>query len=202
MKTNVINLKKIGFPILKEFDSNCWIAGGAISDFFLGKECKNLDIFFPNAVEKKKAVEKLISLGGKMREGESNTMGSPTVFEYEGNAINIIHLGTTPEACITRFDYTVCCAAIDKKGNFYYHEKYFEHLGNKEIHYIGNHPNINFKNKSRRLQKYLNKGYLIRKKNLNLWLTKLIQDQNRARNKKSVIITEFKIIKQKLTKSN
>ena len=153
VKTNITNLKKIGFPILKEFGSNCWIAGGAISDFFLDRVPKDIDIFFPNTVEKKKAIEKLTLLGAKQQGTPSDTMGAPTTFKYKGDTINIIHLGVTPQDCITRFDYTVCCAAIDRKGNFYHHEKYFEHLDSKKIHYLGNHPNVNFKNKSRRLQK-------------------------------------------------
>ena len=200
MKTNVTNLKKIRFPILKEFGSNCWIAGGAISDFFLDRDCKDIDIFFPNTIEKKKAIEELTRLGGRMQGSSSDNIGAATTFKYKGDTINIIHLGTTPEECITRFDYTVCCAAIDKKGNFCHHEKYFEHLGNKKIYYLGNHPNANFKNKSRRLQKYLGKGYSIDKENLDYWLIRLIQDQNRARNKKSVNITSFKIIKTKVNK--
>lgn len=200
MKTNVTNLKKIRFPILKEFGSNCWIAGGAISDFFLDRDCKDIDIFFPNVIQKKKAIEKLDCLGAKMQGASPDVAGAATTFKYKGDTINIIHLGTTPEECISRFDYTVCCAAIDRKGNFYYHEKYFEHLDSKEVHYLGNHPNINFKNKSRRLQKYLSKGYSINKENLIHWLTKLIQDQNRARNKKGVILTDFKIIKTKVNK--
>ena len=191
MHANLKNLEKVNFSLLSKFSSNCWIAGGAISDFFLGKDCKSIDVFFPNTAEKKKAVEKLNSLGAKMQGTPVDIIGGATTFQYKENIVNLIHLGATPEECISRFDYTVCCAAIDKKGNFYYHEKYFEHLGNKEIHYIGNHPNLNFKSKSKRLRRYLEKGFMIDEENLSYWLERLIKDQNRLRNKKSVAVTKF-----------
>tara|TARA_Y100000592_G_C5450800_1_gene308612 strand:+ start:395 stop:982 length:588 start_codon:yes stop_codon:yes gene_type:complete len=194
MINNIENLKKIGFDTLKIFNSNCWIAGGAISDFFLGRERADLDIFFPNQVSQKAAIEKFISMGAKLI--REYPLGSK--LEFEGEIYDLVHLGNSPEQTISRFDYSVCCAAIDKDGNFYCHENYFEHIGNKEIHYIGNHPNINFKNKSKRLQGYINKGFCIKSKQLVKWLDRLIKDQNRLRNKKKIHITEFKITKTKI----
>jgi tRNA nucleotidyltransferase/poly(A) polymerase len=35
------NLKKIKFETLSEFHSDCWIAGGAITDFLLGRKIKD-----------------------------------------------------------------------------------------------------------------------------------------------------------------
>jgi len=157
MINNIQNLKKVGFDILKNFNSNCWIAGGAISDFFSGRERRDLDIFFPNEESRKAAVEKFVSMGAEIL--TSYPLGER--LKFKGELYDLVHLGNTPKQTILRFDYSVCCAAIDKSGNFYYHENYFEHLGNKEVHYIGNHPNINFKNKSKRLQSYLDKGYKI-----------------------------------------
>ena len=195
MNNNTENLNKLGFPILKEFSSNCWIAGGAITNFFLGEQKTDLDIFFPNEESFKAATKKFISMGAE----SVNSYPSGEKFKFKGEFYDLIHLGNSPEQTISRFDYSVCCAAVDKAGNFYHHEDYFDHIEKKEIHYIGNHPNINFKNKSKRLQSYINKGYSIKKEQLISWLDRLIKDQNRLRNKKKINITEFKIIKSKIT---
>jgi hypothetical protein len=191
---NIENLKRVGFPILKEFDSNCWIAGGAISDFFLGKKRRNLDIFFPNEQSFKAAAQKFISMGAE----EINVFPLGREFKFKGEFYDLIHLGRNPAETISRFDYSICCAALDKAGNFYCHENYFDHVGKKQIHYIGNHPNINVKNKSKRLQNYLSKGYNIGEEQLVHWLDRLIKDQNRLRNKKKMHITEFKIVQTKI----
>ena len=193
---NIENLKRVGFPILKEFDSHCWIAGGAISDFFLEENRRDLNIFFPNEESLKAAVEKFISMGAE----EVQAHPSGRKFKLKGELYDLMHLGNSPVQTISRFDYSVCCAALDKTGNFYYHQDYFEHIEKKEIHYIGNHPNMNFKSKSKRLRRYLEKGFTIDKENLNYWLERLIKDQNRLRNKKSINITEFKTIKTKINK--
>jgi hypothetical protein len=192
--SNIENLKKVGFPILKGFSSNCWIAGGAISDFFLGRDIQDLDIFFPNEESRQAAVDKFISIGAEL----IDTYPLGQKFKLKGKIYDLVHLGNSPEQTISRFDYSICCATIDKSRNFYCHENYFEHIENKEIHYIGNHPNINFKNKSKRLQGYLNKGYKMTKSQLLHWLDRLIKDQNRLRNKKKMHIEEFKIIQTKI----
>ena len=193
---NLTNLKKIGFPILKKFNSRCWIAGGAITDYFLDRPIDNIDIFFPSEIMYKNAARKFESAGAERL--DVHPFGEK--FKFEGKTYDLTSVGRNPEETISQFDYTVCCAAVDKNGNFYYHEEYFNHLDNKEIHYLGNYPNMNFKNKSKRLQKYLEKGYSINKKNLTYWLKRLIKDQNRLRNKKPTNITKFEIIKTKINK--
>lgn len=196
MKTNLTSLKKIGFPILEKFNSRCWIAGGAITDYFLDRSVDNIDIFFPNESARKGAINKLESMGAK----KLDSLPSEEKFKLKDKSYSLACIGRTPEETISQFDYTVCCVAVDQSGNFYCHERYFDHLDCKKIHYLGNYPNMNFKNKSKRLRKYLEKGYSIDKEHLTYWLERLIKDQNRLRNKKSVSITEFKIIKTKINK--
>ena len=99
---------------------------------------------------------------------------------YRGMKYDLIYLKPTPEECFEDFDYTVCCAAIDKDQKFYSHPDFFDHLEKRELHYLGksqskgaSHPI----NKARRLQKYIKKGYSIDTDNLSFWLDTTIKDQ-------------------------
>ena len=187
------NLDKIGFSILGNF-GYCWIAGGAISSVLRGGRVDDIDIFFPNEDSRKNAVRKLVSMGGE----KIHTHSFEERVRFKGKFYDFMHLGRNPEETISRFDYTVCCVVIDKKGNFYCHEDYFDHIGSKKLHFIGNYPNVNFKNKTKRLKKYINKGYLIDHENLDYWLQRLIKEHNKLSNKKKIQITEFNIVKNKI----
>lgn len=179
MKTNLENLEKIKFSTLHLF-GYCWIAGGAIVDFFQDRKPSDVDIYFPSEKLKQKAVNKFKNLKAKII--REYPLGTKAL--YRGMRYDLMYLKPTPEECFEEFDYTVCCAAIDKDEKFYSHPDFFNHLEEKKLHYLGssetagaNHPI----NKARRLQKYIKKGYSIDETNLNFWLDSTIKDHQNFR---------------------
>ena len=198
MKISKENLDKLGFSILYNFN-NCWIAGGAIANIFLDEKVNDIDIFFPDEKSKNQGVKKMMKLGAE----KINSYPLGDKFKLNNKIYDIIHAGRTPEETISNFDWTACCATIDKQGNFYCHEKFFEHIGAKELHFIGNHPSphqLAFKNKTKRLLKYIEKGYKIGEEMLHFWLTKIISDQNKLKNKKKLKPVEINVLKFKIDK--
>lgn len=173
------NLKKIKFDVLSEFNSDCWIAGGAITDFLLGQRIKDIDIFFPSDKDKIKAKNKLINMGAKFM--YEYPLG--LAVKYKGMSYDLVHLGATPQETIDQFDYTCCAIAVDKNKKFTYHDDYFEHIERKELHYIGNHPNRFYVNKAKRMLRYFDKGFNIDNENLETWLYTLIKDHKKHKRK-------------------
>ncbi len=173
------NLKKIKFEILSEFHSDCWIAGGAITDFMLGRKIRGIDIFFPSDKARIKARNKLTNVGAKF------IFEYPSGFrmKYRGMNYDLVYLGATPQETIDQFDYTCCAIAVGKDKKFTYHEDYFTHLEKMEIHYIGNHPNKFYTNKVKRLLKYLNKGFTLDQENLEKWLNTVLKDHKKPKRK-------------------
>ena len=195
---------------LKLFDRlnvYCWIAGGAVYDYFNDNKPNDIDIFFKN----QKDVEKAISLLKKKRfrvtayRNVGAQLESKTGIKYD-----LLFLGKTPEHLFYNFfDYSVCCAAVDNRGNFFYHEDYFKHCENKELHYIENCPKQDIV-KIKRLKKHLKKGFLIDSQNILSWIEKFESDKKRLKKKpfnmKEVAYMKlennlkFNIIKTKLKK--
>jgi hypothetical protein len=175
LKTNLENLEKIKFSTLQHF-GYCWIAGGAIADFFLDKKPYDVDVYFPSEKAKKKAINKFKNLGAKViREYPLITK----IF-YRGAKYDFAFLKSTPEECIKQFDYTVCSAAIDKDEKFFSHPDFFQHIEEKKLHYMGDaisSPVV----KARRLQKHLRKGYKMNEEELKLWLDNLIKENQKSR---------------------
>jgi len=191
------NLDKINFSILREFKSTCWISGGSVASIILDEKIDDVDIFFPNEETLKRGEKKMLQMGAERI--DSYTLGQK--FKLNGKIYDLIHAGRTPEETVSNSDWTACCAAIDKKGYFYCHENFLEHAASKELHFIGNHPTnreLSFKSKTKRLIKYIEKGYKITEKGLLLWLSRIISDQNKLRNKKKMHIIKFNIIKCKI----
>lgn len=145
--------------ILDEFqDIKCWIAGGAVRDYFsYGKPKSDIDIFFPNQEEFDKADSKLFSnIENKLLKSSENAK----LFKHKHGLIHIIqkHFYETPNDIINSFDFTVCCAAIGKDCGLIYHETFFIDLARRKL-VINSLP---FPLSSlQRLQKYIKKGFWI-----------------------------------------
>ena len=117
-------------------------------------------------------------------------MGGYQIDEF-GNCLRVVHKRETyvlifavkkPELTLALFDYTICCAALDKNKNFFYHEKFLEHIDNKELHFIGNKwYNAQLE---KRLKRYINEGYSIDNKNLKNWINELVDTRQKFYNKK------------------
>lgn len=168
---------------LKVFDKlniYCWIAGGAVYDYFNGNKPVDIDIFFKSEKDLKKAKDLVRRKGFKFL--VDRNVGAQ--FESkDGVKYDLLYLGKSPEHIFYNFfDFSVCCAAVDNKGNFFYHENYFEHCENKEIHYIEAVSKA-FIFKHKRLKKYLDKGFNIDRDNLMLWMEKVNTDNKEIRKK-------------------
>ena len=174
------NLKKIKFEMLSEFNADCWIAGGAITDLYLGRKIRDIDIFFGSNSEVVKAKNKLISIGGKL------IFEYPQGFnvKYKGMNYDLAHIGANVHETIENFDYTVCAIAVGKDKKFIYHKDYFDHLEKMELHYAGNHPNKFYVNKAKRLLRYMDKGFSLDEENLEKWLNTLIKDHKKPQRRR------------------
>lgn len=172
MKTAVEQVRG-HLDFFKSIECDYWIAGGAIMSFLMDEKPTDIDFFFPDKEGLKKAYEILTSQGFIVVEnlpfGKKMSKGD---LVYD-----ILHTEDNPRDCIASFDISVCCAAIDTNGIFYHHEKYFEHVGEKTLEYIGNSPNLNWVTKSVRLRKFLKKGFVMNNRNLIYWLNKQESDQ-------------------------
>ena len=126
MATNPINVNKaltlIYFNnlILGELSKNginCWIAGGALRDYFSNIPLKSdCDIFFPNISEYNKAKDYFNSKGAKTIWESDNGMK----VDYKGSTFDLIKIfAKTPLDTISRFDFTISMFAIDGKDIYY-----------------------------------------------------------------------------------
>ena len=166
------------FKIFKSLNVYCWIAGGSIYDYFNGNTPSDIDVFFKS----QKDVEKAMSL--LKRKGFRLLINRNVGGQFEsrdGVKYDILFLGKTPEHLFHNFfDYSVCCAAIDNKGNFFHHEDYFEHCDKKEIHYIEKCPKSDSV-KRKRLKKFIEKGFSIDSENLLSWFKKMDSDKKQLK---------------------
>jgi hypothetical protein len=154
-----------------QFESYCWIAGGAVLSHLTQAPIKDLDIFFSTESNRQNAVDGLIRKGGthvkKLRLGDS--------IEFEDKVYDLLHMGATPQETIECFDYTVCSIAVDLLGKTYKHPDFDEHLEKRKLVYTGGNDewfsdisktvNLNVL-KARRMARYLKKGFDIDDENI------------------------------------
>ena len=156
---------------LNQFESYCWIAGGAVLNHLMQTPVKDLDIFFSTEANRQNAADRLIRKGGthikKLRLGDS--------IEFEGCVYDLLHKGTTPQETIECFDYTVCGIAIDLLGKTYKHPNFDEHFENRKLVYTGGSekwftgaPETVNRNviQAIRMARYLQKGFSIDNENI------------------------------------
>lgn len=97
---------------------DCWIAGGSVRDYFMGKPVKgDLDLFFPNEKEYEKAKDYLLKKSEAEKIWESEN-GMKVI--YKGKKIDLVkkHFDS-PKATIDAFDFTVSMFAVNIKNVFY-----------------------------------------------------------------------------------
>ena len=185
------------FNLIKECEvSYFWIAGGAIRDYFVtvGATPKDIDIFFPNAKERDKAIKhlkykqfKVISELPRDRGAVFNLTTGSVPDEYshlaQGGKYNYHSMdigcwdgksgepnySSTPQECIDWFDFSIEMSALDSNGSFFCHPT-FEHDMNNKILNRNSRPNGYPRQSNRRLLKYIKDGFTIDRENLLLWL--------------------------------
>lgn len=133
---------------------NCWVAGGAIRDYFIGITPIDYDIYFPNEKEFKKA-KKYLENNGAEKTWES---GNGVKYNYKGIVVDLVKIySPSPEATIENFDFTCCMLAI-KGYEIFYGETTFKDLySRKLIIYKVTSPLSTLK----RTYKYIYKGFTI-----------------------------------------
>lgn len=174
---------------------NCWIAGGSIKDYFLyGRITKDVDVYFESRIDFTK-VDNYIKYTNN-----PDVFSSPKsiiIFENEncrkvkyipiissdlefiinpGLDIKEIHVdliklySSSPETCISNFDFTVCSVAVTK-DKFYYHKDFFNHLESKKLKVLNPKP----ENLLYRIQKYSRMGFSLDKEELNTLTNRFIK---------------------------
>lgn len=135
-------------------DINCWIAGGAIRDYFsIGKIKSDIDIFFTDEIEYYKAVA-ICSEFQVINQNENAIM-----LKNNGKLFHLIkkHFYNSPEDTINSFDFTVCCCACTK-DKIVVNDSFYMDLARRRL-VINSLPYP--LSTLQRLQKYIKKGFWI-----------------------------------------
>ncbi len=116
--TNAVSrYNKIILAEMKEAKITCWIAGGALRDYFMGVPIKtDLDVFFPNETEYQKAEVYFKAKDAKIIWESDNGMK----VSYKGRKFDLVKkFFDTPRATIDAFDFTVSMFAVDSDSIYY-----------------------------------------------------------------------------------
>ncbi|MEW6171294.1 MAG: hypothetical protein AB1472_07050 [Candidatus Omnitrophota bacterium] len=144
-----------GYLFLNEIPCKCWVAGGAVRDYFsLGYITTDIDIYFPSDEEFQKGKIWFIDNGGEIKFENERLM----VIYYKKHKFELIKMFfESPQQTIDQFDFTVCCGAISKDSVFF-HNTFFIDLAKKRL-VVNNLPYP--LSTLQRLQKYIKKGFTI-----------------------------------------
>lgn len=136
-------------------DCVCWVAGGAIRDFFsIGHLSSDIDLYFPDQGNYEKA--KNVFLMNKAQLVFENEKISSWIYKKHRYELIKIYF-PTPYDTICHFDFTVCCGAVDFR-DVYLHKDFFMDLAKRRL-VINALPYP--LSTLQRLQKYIQKGYWI-----------------------------------------
>jgi hypothetical protein len=164
------------FDIFAGLDIYFWIASGCIRDFYVGADPQDFDLFFPTRESMQIATKRILNVGAKKVCDLPEDRGAK--FKLKDRVYDLACwdgsgdpscIANTPGEMIKWFDYTVEMAALDVNGKFYSHPCFFEDCRNKKLarnSICDFYPRAN----SRRLMKYINRGYTIDTDNLLIWL--------------------------------
>jgi hypothetical protein len=133
---------------------DCWVAGGAVRDYFsVGRPQSDIDIFFPSQEQYDLADKKLE--GNFVIEDTNNAK----LYSFDKKKIHIIkkQFYANPQITIEDFDFTVCCAAIDRI-KLYNNQNFFIDLAGRRL--VINRLTYPLST-LQRMQKYIKKGYWI-----------------------------------------
>lgn len=129
--TNAVErYRKLILNELKEADIKCWIAGGALRDYFAGvKVNTDYDLFFPNETEYEKARVYFKAKDCRIKWESDNGMK----LVYNGKTFDLVKkYFATPKETIDAFDFTVSMFAVDF-DNLYFGETTFMDLAKRQL---------------------------------------------------------------------
>lgn len=126
-------VKRYGDIILnemKEANIICWLAGGALRDYFMGVPVKtDYDMFFPNEIEYKKAQTYFKIKGCEIKWESENGCK----IKYKNNIYDLVKkYFVDPKETINAFDFTVSMFAVDNKY-IYHGETTFIDLAKRQL---------------------------------------------------------------------
>lgn len=121
---------KIILTELKENSINCWLAGGALRDYFMGIAIKtDYDLFFPNEAEYNKAKEYFKKQNAEVKWESDNGMK----VKHKGKTYDLVKkFFDTPQSTIDNFDFTVSMFAVDNE-KVYFGETTFIDLAKRQL---------------------------------------------------------------------
>lgn len=121
---------KIILSELKEAGITCWIAGGAIRDYFMGVPIKtDHDLFFPSQAEFDKCSVFFKAKDAEIKWESDNGMK----VKYNGRVFDLVkHYSESPQDCINGFDFTVSMFAVDAE-KVYHGETSFIDLAKRQL---------------------------------------------------------------------
>jgi len=115
---------------LKSTGIICWVAGGSLRDYFMGKPIKtDHDLFFPNEIEYQKTATWFKAKDAVIKWESDNGMK----VVYDGKTFDLVkHFYTGPQECIDSFDFTVSMFACDGE-KIYHGESSFIDLSKRQL---------------------------------------------------------------------
>lgn len=134
------------------------IAGGFLRSLF-GKNdpTKDIDIYIPDQSTFTNLTD-ILSLKGFEDEWESENSLVMSNGELTFDIIKIPF--SDPEALLKTFDFTCCCCCCVLDSNtLFFHEDFFKHISNKELH-VNSYVAQSIEAFSQRVEIYEKKGYI------------------------------------------
>lgn len=130
LENAVSRYNKLILTELKEADIKCWLAGGALRDYFAGIPVNtDYDLFFPNEAEYEKAKKYFTSKDAETIWESDNGMK----VKYNGKKYDLVKkYFDTPQLTIEAFDFTVSMFAVDNE-KVHYGESTFIDLAKRQL---------------------------------------------------------------------
>lgn len=129
--TNAVDrYNKIILLELKGADIKCWLAGGALRDYFMGVPIKtDYDVFFPSEIEYEKAKFYFKAKGATVKWESDNGMK----VKYNHKTYDLVKkYFDNPQVTIDAFDFTVSMFAVDSE-KVYVGETTFIDLAKRQL---------------------------------------------------------------------
>lgn len=122
--------RKVILNEMKEAGIKCWLAGGALRDYFMGVPVvTDYDMFFPNEAEFNKAKSYFDEKGGETKWESDNGCK----MAYNGNTYDLVKkYFADPQTTIEAFDFTVSMFAVDTE-KIYHGETTFIDLAKRQL---------------------------------------------------------------------
>ena len=139
-------------------NTNCYIAGGAITSVFSRNKINDYDIYFESEVDCRNFILKIPAT--YKLEWETDSAKSYKIGENRFQFIVKSSYMGTPSEILNLFDFTICMGAYSfKNGSFYFYDNFFKDLSSKEL--IININGLYPLSTLFRLRKFIGKGYKI-----------------------------------------